>query len=624
MSEDDTRARPHDGSPDAQRSSASQDAGETEAARPGRQRKREGWPFDDQDATRTRADAGDDADLIHKAERAPVTDADEHPGPDFTQPRSPFARPQGNPEPAAASTPATTPEPASASAPASAAATDDVDQTIKVDRPENPFEPKPEPATKKSWLGRLGVQRDPDAERVGKRVAERQRRWWKLPGRTQGTRAARRKPSRRDWLALAVAGVALVCAIALVASYLWWSSHRPSAAGQASNQATNAAPGPVLTESMLLPDSAGQDLDAARSWQRTLTQEGIKDNSPTPVCTTAQSSGRPSSQATFLRTLSASGDDQTAALQRADAYATPEEAAQVFGFRSTEFGDCAGSPLLIDKGYELPGLGNQAIGLQVVLQDQTPQYRTLVLVRTGRVVNIVDVARNGAPIAMEAVAKAAAKTVDRECGSAVGLCTAPDMSVKQTIPPPGGDDPGFLTSADLPRISKGVGSWKGTGSSEWQSIREGTMCEAVPFDNVGGAKAKNYRIYLLRNDPQAPQGFGVDQVVETMANPNDANALVDKINQSVTSCEPRVMTAKTSRPVEVQGQGADNTAMRGYAYTVTHKLPDNKSAKYRGAVIAVGAKVIYLRSNPTDKFDFSDQAWEAIAKRAGERATQTR
>ena len=61
----------------------------------------------------------------------------------------------------------------------------------------------------------------------------------------------------------------------------------------------------------------------------------------------------------------------------------------------------------------------------------------------------------------------------------------------------------------------------------------------------------------------------------------------------------------------------------GAAWVVTQKVDQAAAtARFRNAVVAVGNRVVYLLANPTNEFDFSDEAWHAVARRAAERATQ--
>lgn len=459
------------------------------------------------------------------------------------------------------------------------------------ERPDNPFAPKPRRAATK-------------------------------PGRTRIERE--RKPlGRRNVAALAIAGIAALCVIAVVVSLALWASNRDTEAAGSPAPKLSASPGPVLAGPQMLSEPMAAEIDSSRSWQQTLDQDGVTDTSPQIACIGPQAGSQPNPFITHLRGLSASGEDRTAALHRADAYDTVEEAEEVFDFRSAELGACTDTSLYVDKGISITGLGDEAVGVQLVLQDTTPEYHTVLLVRTGHVVNLLDVARMGEPVDAAASVKALAGAIDRQCGPAIGLCTAPETSVAAGIPPAGGEQPGLLTSGDIQRVTPGQGNWRGNPPSKRIDIQDGTSCEAVDFASVGGSQVdRTQRTYLLRNDSAAPPAFGIDQVVLKMGSVDEATGLADRVVKSIAECGTRTLTAEVVKEGELSTPGANGAEVRGKWFTVNQKVDANQSQKYRVGVVIAGDKVVYLRANPSETFDFTDEAWSTATLRAGERATQ--
>ena len=277
----------------------------------------------------------------------------------------------------------------------------------------------------------------------------------------------------------------------------------------------------------------------------------------------------------------------------------------------------------MQEGYEITGLGDEAVAVKLVLQDQTPEYHTVVLARTGQNVNIIDVAQKDSSVSADDVADAARQVINRQCGSAAGLCSASDMQVKDSMPPAGGDEPGFLAAGDIPRITPGTGNWAGTALTKEVDVGDGSNCEAVDFATVSGPQKRQQRTYLLRNDPGAPAEFGIDEVVLTMPNTGDAEDLVSEIGDSIDGCESRLLTAKVPQKGEVKAKGAGGMEIEGRWFTVTQELGGNQKSTYRVAVVQSGTKVIYTRMNPEGDFDLEDDEWARVNKRAGQRATQS-
>ncbi|GAB3624418.1 hypothetical protein GCM10027418_25020 [Mariniluteicoccus endophyticus] len=487
------------------------------------------------------------------------------------------------------------------------------------ERPHNPFaELEDDEPPRRRFRPRKN-----DDEPAGRRAAGRASIF-----NRQKTPVGRRAVQRRNTASLTIAAIAMLAVIVVIASYVVWDrGQKTPQAGATPTAIPGVSPGPVLTEGMLMTDGQAKQIDPGRTWTTTLTQNSATEQSPGAACIGPQATGQPIPQSTFIRTLTASGNDKTQALHRADAYSSPEEAAQVFNFKANELGGCVGSPLFVERGIQIRGLGNQALGVRVVLLEQSSEYHTIIMARTGRVVDVVDVARFGQPADEQGLGKALAQIVNRQCSAAVGLCTSPDFEVRWSVPPPGGDQPGFLAAGDIPRVTVGQGTWHGNAVASRIDVQDGSGCESIDFNTTAGATTRQQRTYLLKNDPKAPTAFGIDEVVLAMNAGNDANALADRVMQSIESCEQRTLVAKLAdnagrRAIETPGAGG--MPIKGRWYTVNVKVDANRTSKYRVAVLSVGQKVIYLRSNPSDTFDFTDDQWISISLRAGERATQAR
>lgn len=432
----------------------------------------------------------------------------------------------------------------------------------------------------------------------------------------------KKKRSKRNMVAVGVSIAAGIAIVALVASFgVWTLGNR----GQSANQpptTTNSEPGPPLTEQMLLSQNQADLIDDSREWTVAGTETGISDRSASAPCVAAQPSGQPGPQITYLRTLTSSGDDRSALLHRADSFATVEDAQKVFNFRSAEIGACGGTPYFLESGLGFADLGDQAVGVRLQLREQTPEYHTIVIVRTGRTVNVFDAHKLGEAMNRPGLTNAIGEVVNSQCGSAGGLCTGSGLASAETVPPPAGDAPGFMVPNDLPRLNDGVGSWNATPVTTDLNIGSGTGCEGVDLGTLPGATEKGQRTFLLRDDPAAPTGFGADEVLMTFGSNADATAQSDRISQGLARCQQSTLTGQATNPAafETQVNGVD---VRGFTSTVTQRLEGGQEARYRVAVVVADKKLVYLLNN-ADRLDFSDQAWTSIATRAGQRATQSR
>lgn len=431
---------------------------------------------------------------------------------------------------------------------------------------------------------------------------------------------------KRTRSGLLIAGVAAALVAVLAIGYAMWALGRnePDVASSpvASAVPKSKAPADPLTDADLLTDTEARAIDAKAGWKVALTQNGTNADSPQPLCITQNVEGMPTPLMTKLRTLTSASTAKTQALHQADAYSSADEAKQIFDARLSQLGTCADTPAYLREGIGITGVGNHAGGVVAVIQDQHLEYHSIVLTRTGKVVNVIDVYSEGKPVDGKGVAKAAASVVDDQCTQAVGLCSF-KQNAGPSAPPPGGDQPGFLANNDIPRINDGMGEWGGTNPATQVNV-VGSQCESVDFNTVDGPTARKARTYLLRNDEQAPQNFGIDEVILTMNKPADADAMVQRIAKNVSECQKRALTASVSQPRTINAVGANKVAIKGQTFLVTQKT-DNGDIQFRIALVSAGNKMIYLVAPGVDKtFNFADAEWDSIAVRAGQRISQVR
>ena len=306
------------------------------------------------------------------------------------------------------------------------------------------------------------------------------------------------------------------------------------------------------------------------------------------------------------------------ALHQASAYVSPEAATQAFVAAAKTLGSCPTAGSYIASGRTVSGVGDQSVGVVINSVDgSTTQVHSVVISRNGRVVNILDAAQPRKPIAVGNVAKALAATTMVQCKAGGGACGG-QPSVKNGPPPLGGDEPGFLALADLPPAGTQVAPWVADAVSVPKEDFLGSGCEGV-FWTTLNSEEKSSRIYLYQDSGDA--FFGVNEIVLTMKDDKTASKLAEKIKTNIAGCKKRKLTATVSGPAKVSSTGAKNSAVSGWTSTITQKSTKGPQ-KYRVGIVATGSKVVYTFLNPKGEFDFSDEQWNAVALRAGERATQ--
>ena len=424
-----------------------------------------------------------------------------------------------------------------------------------------------------------------------------------VPARS-GSSTGRRLWQRRP---IQIGAAALVLVIAIVASFLVWVNRdKPSAA--ASSQTAAALVERLVAPSQLSGVGPGQ-------WIEQKTESTVTQDSPAPLCFVA-SPDLPTPTAQAQRKLSATG---ASLLHRITSYGTSAEASQVYAQRLTQLGQCSNIPVYLNNGATITSLGDDAVGVTAVIQDQTAQYHTVILVRTGSMVLTYDVAQAGAAVTYESILAVAATTVTAVCASAGGGCSAsPAAKVGM---PPNSAVPGWLTVSDLPRITSGMGRWNAT-SPKTTVTSAGSACENLTFATVAGPNQRRQRTYLLTEDTKVPKDFGLDEILLDFDTPDAAAAFAAQLKTSITACPSRTATAKLGNTADITATGATGQAVTGFWLTLTQSTNVTTTFVFRVGVATVGTRVIYLLATPSATFDFTDADWAGVTARAGQRATQ--
>ncbi|MBI4899638.1 MAG: hypothetical protein HY829_04075 [Actinobacteria bacterium] len=400
---------------------------------------------------------------------------------------------------------------------------------------------------------------------------------------------------------------ALLVVVVIVVGYLVVANRvKPSAA--ASSQTTAALVERLVTPGQLSGVGAG-------GWTEQKTESTLTQDSPSPLCyVTSPDMPTPGAQA--QRKLTASS---ATVLHRIAGYASSAEAGQAYAQRLIQLGQCSNIPAYLMSGATVSWLGDAAAGVQAVVQDTTPQYHTLVVVRTGSAILSYDVAQSGSAVPYENVLAVAAQTVTSICSSVGGACSASPAPTPGV--PPATAQPGWLAVSDLPRVTPGMGRWNATPPKS-SVTSTGSACENLTLATAAGPTQRRQRTYLLTEDTKVPKDFGLDEVILDFDTPDAAAAFASQLKSSIADCPTRTATAKLGNTADITAKGATGQAVTGFWRTVTQSTSPTTSFIFRVGVGTAGTRVVYLLATPSTTFDFTDADWAAITVRAGQRATQ--
>ena len=357
------------------------------------------------------------------------------------------------------------------------------------------------------------------------------------------------------------------------------------------------------------------------TWTVASTTDKVSASDSNAISCVVRDTNHPRSVSTWQRALSTNSKTATAALHRIDSYANDAAAQAAYQAELASLASCSSVPAHIVSAATFQHMGDQSQSVTIAYQGVKSQYRTVVLMRMGTVIEALDVANVDSAVPAAKVGKALAAAATRSCDLSGGTCPAGAVETADAVPPIAGDA-GWLITSDLPRITPDAGEWSTTPIGSVTT--KGTQCEGVTLATFSGPTARNQRTYLLYQDSAAPQGFGVDEVNLTFKDSSAASASAKKIGDSISRCSKNLSTAKVSDAKEVKGPGANGKAVSGRTFTITADAGSGKEIRYQVAIASVNNKVTYLLANTTKAFGFPADEWAKLGLRAAQRASQVR
>lgn len=444
-----------------------------------------------------------------------------------------------------------------------------------------------------------------------------------LPGREQAAQPG--AGSSGGWVAhhrriLTTWVVAAVAAAVLIAGglYVFSRFNGLGAASTNTTPSTGSSSEPVnVTESSLVDTSDAALIDSSASWS--ITKNILEKDKNKLTQATCQGSDSPdiNTTATMQRAIGTDQQDQLALVHQIDAYANEDAAKKIYEQRVAALASCTA---LITGASTVSGLGDDVTQVSLANENDPVHYHTVLMVRTGRVLNLLDVVRTGSTISPDVVAAALTRPLGTICETSQGTCP----STPQVTPaaPPATSPPGWLSPSDLPRITVGHGLWKETQPSEVSSSA-GMGCEGIPLATEPGPSARQQRTYVINSDDATPKGFGVTQYHFTFADEAAATTFGDQLSEHLASCAKTSVTATVKELSAVTTDGSDGPAVASRLFNIAQKTSDEASTQYQLIVARSGTTVNYLLVNNTsDSYQFTEDHLRGLALRLGQRASQ--
>ena len=419
------------------------------------------------------------------------------------------------------------------------------------------------------------------------------------------------------WVVTAITTAVLIAGGIFVLSRMN-NAHSP-AASNANPSSSETSSTPVnLTEASLLETSDASLVEPAASWSITQTVTEKGKETLRKVSCLAPDPAEINTTATLQRAIGTQHEDKLALIHQIDAYANEETAKKIYEQRATSLASCSATPALITGSSNVAGLGDEMLQLSV-LQESSAQHHTILLVRTGKVISLLDVARNNSTVDPKGAVSALQRPLTATCEAAAGTC--PTTPTVTPAAPPAANPPGWLIPNDLPIIAPGHLAWSGGSPREVEL--SGMGCEGVNLTSEQGPTDRKQRSYAVGSSDEAFKIFGITLYRFTFADEAAATAFSDLLSENLASCAKRVAAAKVTELSPVTTDGSDGPAVTARLFDVKQQIGDDGAQRpYQLIVARSGTAVSYLMFTGVGETQFTAEQLTNLATRLGQRTAQ--
>ena len=483
--------------------------------------------------------------------------------------------------------------------------------------PEQPSPPTRVPHQPRTTTHRSPARAaDPEPEADNPWQASSQKNQHEDPADSKGW-VAHHKRMLTTWVVTAITAAVLIAGGIFVLSRMN-NAHSP-AASNANPSSSETSSTPVnLTEASLLETSDASLVEPAASWSITQTVTEKGKETLRKVSCLAPDPAEINTTATLQRAIGTQHEDKLALIHQIDAYANEETAKKIYEQRATSLASCSATPALITGSSNVAGLGDEMLQMSV-LQESSAQHHTILLVRTGKVISLLDVARNNSAVDPKGAVSALQRPLTATCEAAAGTC--PTTPTVTPAAPPAANPPGWLIPNDLPIIAPGHLAWSGGSPREVEL--SGMGCEGVNLTSEQGPTDRKQRSYTVGSPDEAFKVFGITQYRFTFADEAAATAFGDLLSENIASCAKRVAAAKVTELSPVTTDGSDGPAVAARLFDVRQQIADDGTQRpYQLIVARSGTAVSYLLFTGVGETQFTAEQLTNLATRLGQRTAQ--
>lgn len=321
------------------------------------------------------------------------------------------------------------------------------------------------------------------------------------------------------------------------------------AAGASEHTPTPQAVVHPVTHTMLLRPHQVSPIAPKQQWRAVSTSTNTTGTGINTICQRSRFADD-RGLGTWVRKLRSDGKPRREVVQTVEISASPGAARKAFETTLGWYAGCREARVQLGRAYQVTNLGDEAEVLRINLGGAQRRSVVVTVARSGSLTtSTVLTARSARAGSLRPVLLAARAGMHNVCpSSAVTDCVAGNPSITPVLPPPSGEVPGMLATADLPPISTIDKPWVGTDPMTGGPNLAATTCDHANFTAAGATRARS-RTFLI---PQAklPERFGLTEVYGRFPGPKAAKRFVAVVQHRMSTCEHRQLGTKITHHLD--------------------------------------------------------------------------
>ncbi|MDO9377986.1 MAG: hypothetical protein Q7T56_03980 [Nocardioidaceae bacterium] len=443
-----------------------------------------------------------------------------------------------------------------------------------------------------------------------------------LPRPSVVRRESRRR-TRRNTVAAVAATTAMVVAAGLIATDsgpLSRAEAQPDREQIGAVQAEEAAQRVLgADQDQLLDRDQISRLDPAKTWTIESTDASTTNTEPYATCAESRFADE-RLRAAYVRTYRASGGGDESAAEAIEVSRSQSAAQDGYRTMLRWYSDCALPRVQLTGSYTVDRPGLDVRILQLRTYADPDRTFTVGLSRSGVVTSALvhEVDGDTGPD-IQQFAQSVRDSMAMVCGSSGGDCGA-GLTATVAPPPATSDEPAFLGIVDLPPVATVDQPWVGTASAPLTGGQNpsATVCDNAAFSGSSVQEARS-RTFVIPGEDALPEEFGLSETIGRFDSPTDARRFVTTLAGRIDACADDNLSATIDQDSEVEGDG-----ITGRTWRVSFEVDADTTVYYRVGIVRRGQDVAQVSFSPTAAYDVGQDAFEALAVRAGERLAYVR